>query len=76
MIAQADAVKWKAGPLALPNGAQTAILMGDPAKDGPYVLRIKVPAGFKIAPHTHPNDENLTVITGTFNLGIGEKFEE
>jgi quercetin dioxygenase-like cupin family protein len=76
VIARADAVKWKAGPLALPNGAETAILVGDPAKEGPYVLRIKIPAGFKIAPHSHPNDENLTVISGTYNLGIGEKYDE
>ena len=73
---QVNALKWKAGPLALPTGAQTAVLVGDPAKEGPYTLRIKLPAGFKIAPHTHPNDENLTVIAGTFHLGLGDKFDD
>lgn len=76
MIVQADSLQWKAGPLALPNGAQFAAVVGDPTKEGPYVLRVKLPAGFKIAPHYHPNDENLTVISGTFNLGTGETFDE
>lgn len=76
VIARADGVKWKAGPLALQKGAETALLMGDPAKEGPYVLRIKIPTGFRIAPHSHPNDENLTVISGTYHLGLGDKYDE
>jgi quercetin dioxygenase-like cupin family protein len=41
-----------------------------------YVVRLKVPAGFKIGPHTHPNDENVTVLSGTFNIGTGDKADE
>ena len=41
-----------------------------------YVVRLKVPAGFKIGAHTHPNDENVTVLSGSFNIGTGEKLDE
>lgn len=68
-----DAVKWGPGPAAYPPGAQIAVLSGDPTKEGFYVVRLKVPAGYKIAPHTHPNDENVTVLSGTFNIGTGDK---
>ena len=76
LIAQPDTLKWAAAPLALPTGAQAAVILGDAAKEGPYVLRLKLPAGYKVAPHTHPNDENVTVISGMFHFGIGEKFDE
>jgi quercetin dioxygenase-like cupin family protein len=61
---------------ALPTGAQGAVLVGDPAKEGLYVVRVKFPAGYKVAPHSHPNDENVTVISGTFHIGIGDKFDD
>jgi quercetin dioxygenase-like cupin family protein len=69
---QSDAVKWSA-PAAYAPGAQLAIIKGDPSKEGMYVVRLKVPAGFKIAPHSHPNDENVTVLSGSFNIGTGDK---
>jgi quercetin dioxygenase-like cupin family protein len=72
---QADALKWTA-PAAYATGAQFAVLKGDPTKEGVYVVRLKVPAGFKIAAHTHPNDENVTVLSGTFNIGTGPKLDE
>jgi quercetin dioxygenase-like cupin family protein len=72
---QADDLKWSA-PAAYAKGAQLAVVRGDPAKEGMYVVRLKVPAGFKIAPHTHPNDENVTVISGSFNIGTGDKLDE
>jgi quercetin dioxygenase-like cupin family protein len=53
-----------------------ALVSGDPTKAGPFVIRLKVPAGYKIAPHWHPTDENVTVISGTFAIGMGEKFDE
>jgi anti-sigma factor ChrR (cupin superfamily) len=68
-------IKWKEGPPTLQKGAMVAVLEGDPAKEGPFVLRIKLPDGFKIAPHTHPKTERLTVISGTFFLGMGDKFD-
>ena len=72
---QADALKWAAPP-AYAKGAQIAVIKGDPSKEGMYVVRLKVPAGFKIAAHTHPNDENVTVLSGSFNIGTGEKLDE
>lgn len=73
---QDDGVKWGPASAALPSGAQQAILVGDPSKEGGYVVRLKLPAGYKVAPHTHPNDENVTVISGTFHVGLAEKFDE
>jgi anti-sigma factor ChrR (cupin superfamily) len=76
VIAPPDSLKWSAGPPALPKGAQIAIVSGDPSKEGLYVLRLKVPAGYKVPPHMHPNDENVTVISGTFNIAMGDKFDD
>ena len=69
-------MKWGPASPALPSGAQQSVLVGDPSKEGAYVVRVKFPAGSKVGPHTHPNDENVTVISGTFHVGIGERFDE
>ncbi|MFY9583115.1 MAG: cupin domain-containing protein, partial [Candidatus Acidiferrales bacterium] len=61
------AIQWKDGPAALPYGAKSAVLEGDPAKEGPFTIRLSLPAGFKIPPHWHPNIEHTTVISGTLN---------
>lgn len=70
-----DGLKWKDGPPSLPSGAKIAVLEGDPAKPGPFVFRVKVPDGYRIPPHTHPKPERVTVVAGTFNLGMGDKFD-
>jgi quercetin dioxygenase-like cupin family protein len=75
MIAPND-VKWGPAPPSLPAGAQLAVLSGDPTKAGPFTIRLKAPDGYKIMPHWHPTDENVTVLEGTFVMGIGEKFDE
>jgi quercetin dioxygenase-like cupin family protein len=65
-------VTWS--PIAsLPAGAQSAVLEGDPSKEGPFTLRVKMPDGYRIPPHYHPGVEHVTVIQGTFVLGMGEK---
>jgi quercetin dioxygenase-like cupin family protein len=71
-----DSLKWGPGPAALPKGAELAVIAGDPGKEGPFVCRIRVPAGYKVPPHTHPGDENITVISGTLNVAMGDKFDE
>jgi quercetin dioxygenase-like cupin family protein len=71
-----DKVKWQAGPPSLPKGAQIAVLEGDLSKEGPFVVRAKLPDGYRIPPHTHPKTERLTVISGTFHIGMGERFDE
>jgi quercetin dioxygenase-like cupin family protein len=73
---QPGAVKWGPAPPALPKGAQLAVLYGDPGKDGPFVLRLKFPAGYKVPPHMHPSDENVTVISGLIQLSMGDKIEQ
>jgi quercetin dioxygenase-like cupin family protein len=72
---QSDALKWVA-PAAYAKGAQIAVVKGDPSKEGVYVVRLKVPAGYKIPAHTHPNDENVTVLSGSFLIGTGPKLDE
>jgi anti-sigma factor ChrR (cupin superfamily) len=74
-IHRPDEVAWADGPPSLPPGARMAVLEGDPTRPGPFVMRIKVPDGYKIPPHTHPKPERLTVISGSFHLGMGEKFD-
>jgi len=75
MFAPGD-VKWMDGPPSLPPGAKIAILEGDPAKPGPFTIRLQAPDGYKIAAHTHPTDERVTVISGTFHMGMADKFDE
>ena len=72
----ADDIKWMAGPPSLPKGASIAVLEGDPTKEGPFVFRVKAPDGYRIPLHTHPKMERVTVISGTFNIGMGDKFDE
>jgi len=70
----ADDIKWGPGPPGLPPGVQVSVLMGNPGKAEPYVLRAKMPDGYKVPPHWHPTTENVTVISGTLMVGKGEKF--
>ena len=69
-------MKWGPAPPSLPAGAQATVLEGDPGKPGPFTIRLKTPAGWKVPPHTHPTAEGVTVISGTFALGMGPKFDE
>jgi hypothetical protein len=69
-------IKWEEGPPSLPKGARIAVLEGDPNKEGPFVFRLKIPDGYRVPPHTHPKTERVTVISGTFNIGMGEKFDQ
>jgi quercetin dioxygenase-like cupin family protein len=65
-------IKWGPGPASIPPGAQAATLYGDPSKEGLFAFRLKLPKGYAIPPHTHPKPEVVTVISGTFRLGMGE----
>jgi len=68
-------VQWIEGPKSIPAGAQLAALEGDPSKDGPFVMRLKLPDGYKIPAHTHPKVERLTVISGTFHIVMGDDLD-
>jgi hypothetical protein len=71
----ADDLKWGDVPPVLPKGAQVAVLQGDPFKKGPYTIRLKLPAGYKIPPHWHTRDEQLTILSGTFVLHMGDTMD-
>ena len=73
---QPETVAWSPGPPNFPAGAEVAVISGDPSKSEPYVVRLRVPAGYRFAPHTHPGDENITVLSGSFNVGMGDKFDD
>ena len=76
MPLNASQIKWGPAPNFLPKGAQAAVLSGDPTKEGPYVVRLKIPAGYKIGAHNHPTAEMVTVISGKFHLGMGDKLDQ
>lgn len=61
-------VAWKPGPPSLPAGTQAAVLEGDPTKPGIVTMRLKIPKGFRLAMHTHPADERVTVLSGTMHV--------
>lgn len=68
-----SAIKWGDAPPMLPAGARAAVISGDPMQAQPFVVRLQVPAGYRIARHWHPTTENLTVLSGTVAIGMGEK---
>jgi mannose-6-phosphate isomerase-like protein (cupin superfamily) len=71
-----DQVKFGPAPPFLPPGAQLAVLEGDPmASSGDFTIRLKMPDGYKVAPHTHPHRENVTVLSGTLKVGMGDQFD-
>ena len=77
VVVTPDEVKWGPSPPSLPPGSQMAVLEGDPTKSGaPFTLRAKLPDGFRVPPHWHPTDEHITVLAGTFGVGLGEKLDQ
>src|SRR5246127_3210057 len=72
-----DTIPWGPPPPVVRPGAQFAVLEGNPmASTGDYTVRLKMPDGYRIAPHWHPKRENVTVIAGTLKVGMGDHFEE
>lgn len=74
MVAPAD-IHFAPAPPSLPAGAQAALLAGDPSKAGPFTLRVKLPADYKVPPHFHPDVETVTVLSGTFHAATGDSFD-
>lgn len=66
-------IKWNVAPPSLPAGAEAAVLYGNPAGEGLFALRLKVPKGYHIPPHTHPKPEAITIISGKLRIGLGSK---
>ncbi|MGC2257545.1 MAG: cupin domain-containing protein [Candidatus Sulfotelmatobacter sp.] len=72
-----DTIQYGPPPSFVQPGAQLAVLEGNPmASSGDYTIRLKMPDGYRIAPHWHPKRENVTVISGTFKVGMGDHFVE
>ena len=68
-------LKWGPAPPSLPRGAQISVLSGNPDRPGMFVIRLRMPPGYRIAPHSHPSDEYVTVISGQSFLGMGNRFD-
>lgn len=71
-----DAMEWMDAPPILPPGAAMAVIQGDPASEGDYTLRLRVPAGYEFRPHTHPTVENVTIVSGSLHVGMGETMDK
>jgi len=73
--AQKATVRWGPGPASLPPGTRMAIIRGDPARPGPFTIRLELPDGFTVAPHFHPVDEHQTLIVGRIGHGMGDSVD-
>jgi quercetin dioxygenase-like cupin family protein len=72
-----DQVQYGPPPPSVPPGAEMAVLEGNPGgTTGDFTIRVKIPSGYKIPPHWHPKRENVTVISGTLKVGMGDTFDE
>jgi hypothetical protein len=76
VVVTPDKIQWGPAPPIFPAGAQMAVLAGDVAKPGPFVVRLKLPDGYRIMPHWHPTAETVTILSGEFRVGMGDKFDE
>jgi quercetin dioxygenase-like cupin family protein len=76
VVLNADNLKWGDAPPQLPKGAKLAVVSGDPGGNGPFVVRVMFPANYKVAPHNHAKAENVTVLSGNFHIGMGDKFDQ
>lgn len=75
IIVQPDQANYGPGPASLPAGAELAVLEGKPSEAGPFTMRLRLPDGYRIPPHYHPAVEHVTVLEGTFEVGMGNKFD-
>jgi quercetin dioxygenase-like cupin family protein len=74
-VALPDQVTWGPAPASLPPGAKVAVLEGNPGEAGPYTMQVLLPNRYRIPPHYHAATEHVTVLKGTFKVGMGEKFD-
>ncbi|MFH5927224.1 cupin domain-containing protein [Roseomonas xinghualingensis] len=64
-------IRWAAGLPSLPRGSEVAVLYGNPAMEGPFAMRLRFPADYRIPAHSHPGAEVVTILSGTFGIGMG-----
>lgn len=73
-VIHSEDIQWR--PFAAyPAEVRLAVLVGDPSGPGPYVIRVRVPAGVRMMPHRHPEDRVYTILSGVFYIGLGERFD-
>ena len=75
ILSGSAAIKWGPPPPSFPAGAKFAVIDGDPAAKGLVTVRFAMPAGYKIAPHWHPTDEHITVLSGSLSIGMGDALD-
>ncbi len=75
IVALPGKIAWNPVPASLPAGAELAVIEGDPSKPGEFTMRLRMPDGYRIPPHFHPVVEHVTVLQGTFRVGMGEQFD-
>jgi len=76
LMIQPQELAWAPAPPFFPPGQTVAVVSGNPMEAGPFTVRAKLPAGYRIAPHWHPSDEHVTVLSGTLAMGLGEHFDD
>lgn len=72
VVVPSDSIEWGPGPASIEEGAEAAVLYGNPSAEELFALRLKLPDGYHIAPHNHPRPEIVTILSGTIHLGHGE----
>lgn len=73
--AKSTHLKWMAGPPSLPSGAQMAVVSGNPAKKGRFVIQLKMPADYAVPPHSHPTAEVVKVVAGNLHYAMADKID-
>ena len=74
LLRESPGIEWRTSD-SLPSGAMVAVLEGDPAKEGSFTMRIKMPDAYRVPPHWHSKQERVTVLSGILNLGTGDTFD-
>ncbi len=76
VVATPKEISWGDAPPSLPKGAKLAVIQGDPSAAGEVVtVRLRMPKGYIIPPHFHPTDEAVTVLSGSFSMGMGDELD-
>jgi hypothetical protein len=76
VLVPADKVQWGPAPPVLPAGAEIAVLEGNPSEAGPVTLRLRLPANYRVPPHWHSMLERVTVLSGSFHVGMGDVLDQ
>lgn len=75
ILMKAKDIKFHPAP-GFPKGAQIVLIRGDLSQAVPYTIRFKLPNGFVIPSHWHSTDEEVTVLSGTLNVGMGDTVDK